>query len=191
MAPAVTSNSFWCCGDDLIDPKSLFRSLFVSPEVESLEHGGDGGVSGPERGGREDPAAPVPSAVAEGVGRSGDRGGLFAPGSAMRSQRGAGDGADSGLRDAASRRRMLRIPASERAGSPQNRVERHLPISAARNTACQTTTRRPRCLTNGSKSRSLCSSVYPLSMHRVAITVSMVLRTVTPRLRSARKFFAA
>jgi len=28
-------------------------------------------------------------------------------------------------------------------------------------------------------------------MHRVAITVSMVLRTVTPRWRSVRKFFAA
>ncbi len=56
---------------------------------------------------------------------------------------------------------------------------------------CQTATRRPRCLANGSKSRSLCSRSYPLSMHRVAITVSMVLRTVTPSLRSARKFFPA
>src|ERR1035438_6313212 len=56
---------------------------------------------------------------------------------------------------------------------------------------CQTTTRSRRCLANGSKSRSLCSRAYPLSIHRVAITVSMVLRTVTPSLRSARRFFAA
>ena len=56
---------------------------------------------------------------------------------------------------------------------------------------CQTTTRRPRCSANGSKSLSLCSKSYRLSMHRVAITVSMVLRAVTPSLRSARKFFAA
>jgi hypothetical protein len=55
----------------------------------------------------------------------------------------------------------------------------------------QTTTRRPRWSTNGSKSLSLCSRSYPLSIHRVAITVSIVLRTVTPRLRSARKFRAA
>jgi hypothetical protein len=55
----------------------------------------------------------------------------------------------------------------------------------------QVTTRKPRCLANGSKSRSSCNSSYPLSMHRVAITVSMVLRTVTPFLRRVRKFFAA
>jgi len=56
---------------------------------------------------------------------------------------------------------------------------------------CHTTTRRPRYLTNGWKALSSCSNSYPLSMHRVAITVSMVLRTVTPALRSARKFLAA
>ena len=45
--------------------------------------------------------------------------------------------------------------------------------------------------TNGSKSRSSCNNSNPLSMHRVAIIVSIVLRTVTPNRRSARKFFAA
>ena len=59
-------------------------------------------------------------------------------------------------------------------------------------TACyQATTRKPRNLANGSKSLSLCSRSYPLSMHRVAMIVSMVFRTATPRLRSARKFLAA
>ena len=43
------------------------------------------------------------------------------------------------------------------------------------------TERKPRCVMNGSKSRSACSRVNPLSMHRVAITVSIVLRTVIPK----------
>lgn len=53
------------------------------------------------------------------------------------------------------------------------------------------TTRRPRCFANRSKSRSLCSKSNPRSMHLVAMTVSIVFRTVTPRPRNARKFLAA
>ena len=74
--------------------------------------------------------------------------------------------------------------AGQRQGSGDGeRVGRH--------SARHSKTRRPRCRANGSKSRSLCSSRYPLSIQRVAITVSMVLRIVTPRLRRVRKFLAA
>ena len=48
------------------------------------------------------------------------------------------------------------------------------------------TTDKARCVSNGSKSRSLCSSVWPSRMHQVAMRQSMVVRTVTPRARSVR-----
>ena len=51
--------------------------------------------------------------------------------------------------------------------------------------------RRPRCSTNGSKSRSLNSSVKSCSMHAVAISVSMVLRAVMPIRRNVLKLRAA
>ena len=44
----------------------------------------------------------------------------------------------------------------------------------------------PRCSANGTKSLSACSSVNPSSMHRVAMTVSMVFRMVTPIFRNDR-----
>ena len=46
-------------------------------------------------------------------------------------------------------------------------------------------------LTNGSKSRSEYNSSWSFSMHQVAITVSIVFRTVTPSRLSFRKFLAA
>lgn len=48
------------------------------------------------------------------------------------------------------------------------------------------TTRSPRCVSKPSKSRSLCSSLYPSARQRVAMMMSTVPRTVTPRLRSLR-----
>ena len=45
---------------------------------------------------------------------------------------------------------------------------------------------KPRCFSKASKSRSLCSKRWPLTMHRVASTTSIVPRTVTPSWRSFR-----
>lgn len=53
------------------------------------------------------------------------------------------------------------------------------------------TTRSPKCAAKGSKSLSLCSKEYLDSMQRVAITVSIVLRTVMPSTLNLRKFCAA
>jgi hypothetical protein len=44
----------------------------------------------------------------------------------------------------------------------------------------------PRCCANGKKSRSAWRSVNPSSMHRVAMSVSMVFRMVTPTARNDR-----
>src|SRR6185312_8920430 len=44
----------------------------------------------------------------------------------------------------------------------------------------------PRCCAKGSKSRSAYSKGQAFSMHQVAMMVSMVFRTVTPRARSTR-----
>jgi hypothetical protein len=48
----------------------------------------------------------------------------------------------------------------------------------------------PKCVSKGSKSRSLCRREKPLWMTNVAIRQSTVLRTVIPRRRKARKFCA-
>lgn len=46
--------------------------------------------------------------------------------------------------------------------------------------------RRPKCSANGAKSRSECNRVRPSSIHRVAISVSMVFRIVMPLPRRMR-----
>ena len=84
--------------------------------------------------------------------------------------------------------RLLDVRRKSRSSVPRPRP-RSGPGSRLR--SCQLlndheTTFSPRYVANESKSRSLCRSSYPLSMQRVAMIVSIVLRMVTPRPRSTR-----
>ena len=70
-------------------------------------------------------------------------------------------------------------------------LPRGAPIGAPAAHAVSGASISPRCRAIGWKSLSLWSSGLRFSMHQVPISRSMVLRTVIPRLRKARKFAAA
>ena len=67
-----------------------------------------------------------------------------------------------------------------------NGVVRRVPPATRNVQASENATLSPRCCANGKKSRSAWSSVSPSSMHRVAMSVSMVFRMVIPIARNDR-----